>query len=379
MVGQIKLATKSLLARLRRVFVSLILFNHRLQSVIKQGWQLKSHIREHVVGQAQHHTGFYCLLVMYEPQEKISRSMRNILGALNDAGVNIVLLANSPLHEAKRDLLIGSCHSILIRDNQGMDFGAYKDGFFFLKSLAAPTERVLLLNDSVYYTSHGLHHFVRQLLFGPDVVAAFKNRDPSVAPHVQSFILSLPGCVLEQHAMISFWKTYRPVNNRLVNIEFGEKALSAVLFDLYKVVVVFEPKRLGDPMLEASGIDVCRLSRGLDEPPAFARHGFYLPTSFREFENIEKRNLFVRDLTNYVEKGSPLHLAPQFFAYFLGSPVWKKDAVYRGQYSFKTYRQLAVPFFDEEEFSEFSELLQNKGSFDDLPLGWKLRVLAGLS
>jgi hypothetical protein len=102
------------------------------------------------------------------------------------------------------------CAGVIIRKNQGYDFGAWRDAIEFLRLPRADTEELILANDS---------------LFGPikpltELLAKFDYRAADIwglteswqyRYHLQSFFLAFGRAALISEAFTKFWTSVRPV------------------------------------------------------------------------------------------------------------------------------------------------------------------------
>lgn len=351
---------------IRRLTVWVILLHHFMCKLLSRGWRSKSYILEAHHGNSFYPAGTYCVFAYYEQEPQVSLSVRNLLKSLNTHGVNVILMANAPLSARQMSTLKPLCHVVLQRQNVGMDFGAYRDGFLYVRRHVPTCGRVMFLNDSIYYLSHGLNGLVSGLMGEKDVIAACKNSDPSVSPHIQSFAFSLSEKVFSSEEIKSFWLNFKPSNNRVVNIELGEKALSGLLLKLFDHEVIYAPEKLLAFTQHTAPTNLAVYAKTLKQSHAFRRYHFELPeVDGNLLAGVVMRD-FIANLAEFVAKGSPLHSAPQYLALLLACPMWKKDAVYRQQYDQHTYVRLFSDFASDQELREFKQLIINKGSYANL-------------
>ena len=116
------------------------------------------------------------------------------------------------------------------RFNYGRDFGIYKFGFLYLykKSWHKRCPRVLMLNDSVYYSTKGLEHFLEDMISTEnEVLGATENYE--IEYHLGSFCVSVSDSVLNKKRFKKFWKRYKLSDIRPKVIHRGEMGLSKTL------------------------------------------------------------------------------------------------------------------------------------------------------
>ncbi|MEB5705506.1 rhamnan synthesis F family protein [Pantoea anthophila] len=119
------------------------------------------------------------------------------------------------------------------RDNYGRDFGSYKAGmkYFFENNFHEKCERLLIINDSVFFSKLGLSDFVRNLFdTNVEVLGATENSQHS--HHLGSFCISVAGKITRNSKFKSFWYDYKPSNVRPLVIKRGEFGLSKLLKSL---------------------------------------------------------------------------------------------------------------------------------------------------
>lgn len=341
-----------------------------------------SDIRETFEGKSRSESGSYCIFVYYETNGRVSTSVRNILSALKRRNVNTIVVTNVALSEEQKVFLLECSHTIILRGNQGFDFGAYKDCINHLQKDAPDLTRIILLNDSVYYFSSGIDDFVNGLLGQEDSIAAFENWDPIHAYHLQSFALSVSSEVFKHPAFVSFWKKYSPINNRLHAIESGEKKLSgACLKASTSTKIVFatedavKASEKGASELEpfeffiSSPIDIRK-----DKSFVFSRDAL----NGRQKATTEELNS-LRFLANVdgIYRGSPIHSGMMFFVWYAGCPMVKKDIVYREQFRFWEVEYILRKRFDSHEVDEFLTMVRKKGTLKNLDFLQQVKTRIG--
>lgn len=305
----------------------------------------------------------YVLFVLYPSDDAIDNSVLRAFDALNRADVNILVLANVKLGEKALSQIRDKVWRIVHRRNIGFDFGAYKDGVKYLAAERPDAERVLLMNDSVFYASPGLDDFIARLLDGADAISAFENWGEGY--HMQSFAVGVSGEAFRHPAFQSFWKSYLPVNNRIHAIESGEKKLSDALLRAAKSsCVIYSVAELTQRMQnDASGELV---------------EDYIIPMQWRKLINsnaqgeLQPRAEFrIADkyltLADAVNATSTIHSGAFLFPYFMKCPIYKKDLVYRQRFQFWELSKLTEKTMPPNEHVEFMLMLRQRGDHKRLP------------
>ena len=174
------------------------------------------------------------LFVYYEKTGQVSNSVIRLLTAMQSAGVDVVVLANSSLSPPQRATLLHLSACVVERQNVGQDIGAYKDGVAFLTrkldARAGSVKRVIFMNDSLFFLENGLLEFIAALCDNDDVIFACENYAHYY--HLQSFAFSVAGSVFKNADFQSFWTNYAPLSDRYHAIMNGELGISNMLLKI---------------------------------------------------------------------------------------------------------------------------------------------------
>ena len=116
------------------------------------------------------------------------------------------------------------------RYNFGRDFGSFKAGFSHLykRQWHDKCPRLLMLNDSLFYSKKHLARFISDL-FETDVEVLGATENHEVEHHLGSFCLSLDGRIVRHYKFRAYWKRYSSSDVRPVVIKRGEMGLSKTL------------------------------------------------------------------------------------------------------------------------------------------------------
>lgn len=156
--------------------------------------------------------GDVCLFVTHAPEAALKTHVVHHLTALLDAGVKVILIANTDL---KAEMLVidadlaARLSGVLVRENTGFDFGAWAHAWSLLDHTA--WQRLYLVNDSIVGPLD-LPAFTRMMDRIKSSQTDFVGLTESLAPvrHLQSYFLVLGRKVLIEPA---FDKLIRGVIN----------------------------------------------------------------------------------------------------------------------------------------------------------------------
>lgn len=174
-----------------------------------------------------------CLFVTYSPLPRLKRHVVRHVEALRRAGVQVILVVNTPLPPERLELdpaFLDALGGLYVRGNQGFDFGAWAQAWLALRDRLVRCERVLLTNDSI----------VGPLGDGPfqalldrirrstaDVLGLTENAE--VRYHLQSFFLVFQRGALASAELERFWRGVRNLPAKELVVDLYEAQLTGLL------------------------------------------------------------------------------------------------------------------------------------------------------
>jgi len=170
------------------------------------------------------------LFAMYQ-KDVFRRDVINLLKTLKENNIYVIGVNTQKI---KKDSIgeIDKYFDVYInRYNYGRDFGSYKLGFqkiIFQKLANRDFDRVLMINDSVFYSSKNLNFFVNEMLGSEfEVAGATENFD--VQHHLGSFCIKMDKKIIDNKKFKKFWNSYVVNDVRPNIIKKGELGLSKCL------------------------------------------------------------------------------------------------------------------------------------------------------
>lgn len=167
------------------------------------------------------------LLALYQ-KGRLRPDLIRLLRSAKAQGLYVLGVNTLKLKEP--DSLRGLIDCYIERPNFGRDFGSYKTGFLhlFSRRWEGTCPRLLMLNDSVFYSSRGLERFIAELSTSEiEVLGGTENYE--IEYHLGSFCISMAQSVLKAERFKTYWKRYRLTDVRPVVIKRGEMKLSKTL------------------------------------------------------------------------------------------------------------------------------------------------------
>lgn len=116
------------------------------------------------------------------------------------------------------------------RDNFGRDFGSYQVGMKYCikNKIFDDCRRLLIINDSVFFSVKGLAKFIADLYSTEiEVLGATENKE--ITHHLGSFCISVAGEIARNERFKAYWENYKLTQVRPAVIKRGEFALSNLL------------------------------------------------------------------------------------------------------------------------------------------------------
>jgi hypothetical protein len=326
----------------------------------------RSDVRRAFAGTSQFPSGRYAIYVLWQPRGDIPWYVRNMLESLRAHQVNVVAVINHEPRAEQLEILQAHCATLLVRGNKGADFGAYQDAVLSLAPDNESISRLLLLNDSAYAFPRGLDQLIAKLLSDElPVVSAYECWERLY--HFQSFCIGLSGSIVRHPEFQAFWQNYRPISIRRWRINHGEVGLSSVLRKVCsRFKVVYELNDLLDTM--TADQDWTSILKYREFVPRPLRHMFPHDEVVQMLQQVDpqERELLLRrlreGLSDLLMIRAQAHTGAFLFAKFRGSPLLKRDLVYREQFSLYEVERMLAELGLAEYRAEIADEIRQRGS-----------------
>lgn len=184
------------------------------------------------------------ILVIY-PSEGLLESHITTLNHIADSGYTALVISNQPLSDVDRKRVLDLSATYIERPNIGYDFGAYRDGILSVAHRFDQLDRLVLMNDSVWYPLPEQRNWLQEAEgMGLDLVGAVSNYGtPRVESedylslvwgyksthhnfHYGSFALSFGPNIFQNTGFYHFWKKMRIDNHKKHVVRRGEIGIS---------------------------------------------------------------------------------------------------------------------------------------------------------
>jgi hypothetical protein len=330
-------------------------------------------------GQVPARSDRYVILTLYT-KSSLPAFTTNLIDTVARSALNLVVVANLPTDAATRAYLLDNSFMLIERANLGRDFGAYKDAISILSQRVPKIDRLILLNDSVFYFKKGLDFLLNELNGTHDFIGLTEVFQFHY--HVQSFMLSFGRAVLQHERFVKYWKRYRPISTRRWSIHRGEVHLTRRLTKAgFRPHILYQAAQLAAHMRDRPARDILQAVQLLptemrwtmfQEFDAILGDGTQLaPTleaisqgvrsvqsygpkveggSLVEISNqvaaLDRWSLeiLVNKIVEEIAKQNQIHVGGFLFMRYLGMPVIKRDIFYREVFSLEDVHRILSDF-----------------------------------
>jgi hypothetical protein len=155
------------------------------------------------------------LFMHFDRTGRVRTQIQEYMRQLRDSGRSVVLITNAgfltpPTMEALKEI----CAGIIMRKNQGYDFGAWCDGVEHLDLPRAETEEIIFANDSVFGPLTPLAPMLERIDYGKADIWGL-TESWQYRYHLQSFFFAFGPAALRSPAFAKFWRGIKPVPAKL--------------------------------------------------------------------------------------------------------------------------------------------------------------------
>lgn len=339
-------------------------------------------IKEVTEGNVEKKSDRYVIFVLYARASLPSFTI-NMIEAIDRTDLNLIIVVNSETDAITKARLTDVCHLYIERSNLGRDFGAHRDAFSILQRRVAKIDRLILLNDSLFFFRRGLSDFLSQLNGNQDFIGVTEVFQFHY--HVQSYALSFGSRVVNNRRFRKFWKKYRPISSRRWSIHRGEVTLTRRLIKAgFRPYILFQAAelrlRLGAlpirEILEATHLlptffraklyqEVCTILAGSEDEEALSaievisegiksvnamgpddvEHGA-LGTISGQAKAMERWSyeILASKIVSIISQTNQMHVGGFFFMKYMGLPVIKRDIFYRDVYTLEDVYRILTEF-----------------------------------
>lgn len=178
-------------------------------------------------------TAKVAIYLLYQPKGLLLSTLVTC-AHLREKGYAPLVVSNTPLSREDRDRLNDTAWKTVIRPNYGYDFGGYRDGVLSLADWSVSPDRLIILNDSVWYPISPDETLIDRMealeadVCGAVIHLATRRRRTSTKkrPFIESYFYLLNRSALAHPAFGRFWKKFRVSSNKFNAVYRGERGFS---------------------------------------------------------------------------------------------------------------------------------------------------------
>lgn len=362
------------------------------------------------------------LLALYE-KGVLRPDVMRLLQAARAEGLYILAVNTLKLRDPMA--LEGLVDCYIERPNFGRDFGSYKTGFLhvFRKGWHKTCPRLLMINDSVYFSQERLPKFLNDMMTS-DIEVLGSTENYEIEYHLGSFCIAMGQSVLQRPLFQAYWKGYRLTDVRPRVIKRGEMKLSKTLKRCVSTLSGFRALYSSAWYLEVLNTDtemvnfsiqngrISNLTHWEQFSPkkivGFLKSRFITPVNdmqaavelnvdvdlekvnetifihdVKSLEELVKANLqnvddldskivsdiALSELTRVFMQGSQIHQNASIMVR-LGLPIVKLDGLYRGMFNVYDVQRI-THLLEPQEAVELQQILMERPFGGDTLIGWK--------
>ncbi|PIE15649.1 MAG: hypothetical protein CSA68_06415 [Rhodobacterales bacterium] len=168
------------------------------------------------------------ILLLYQPKG-ISQSTVQTCQHLRSHGYAVFAISNTPLSSQDIALLQGHCWRIMERPNFGYDFGGYRDGIRQLWHWQVSPQKLLILNDSIWFPLYENCDLLEQLDKAEADMAGCIMRFKGDVQFLESYCYLIRGAVFASDVFRRYWQDLKLTSNKYKVIRRGERGHSEAL------------------------------------------------------------------------------------------------------------------------------------------------------
>ena len=176
------------------------------------------------------------IYLIFQPKGLLASTIQTCR-MLDAAGYAPLIVSNAPLPADDLATLREVCWRVLQRPNYGYDFGGYRDGILHLWENDISLERLLVMNDSIWYPLGDEDNLLTRLeASGLDVAGTIVHRrfkktilrrkDTKV---IESYLFSFSRRAVNSEVFEQFWRTYRMSSIKYNAVHNGERRVAETM------------------------------------------------------------------------------------------------------------------------------------------------------
>jgi len=180
------------------------------------------------------------LYVHFDKENIVSDDDISSLVKMREVSAKIIFVSNSDLSAAEQDKLEGIVDGVLLRPNEGYDFGAWKEIIINEIDSLREYDNVILMNNSVCGPYRDMKSLFAKMqnegvdFFGATAFPGGEDTEylkMTIPRHLQSYFIVLSQKVVADEVFINFWENLEVSNDMKETVKNGETQFTKALSD----------------------------------------------------------------------------------------------------------------------------------------------------
>ena len=161
-------------------------------------------------------TSKFIICVYYDPDGKLRQFMEFLLLSLKQIGSAVLLVVNGDFDEESKQKVTGLGVQLILRENYGYDFQAYKEGYrYFKESCYYGVDELVFCNSSCYGPIFPLHYVFSEMSKLPvDFWGITQWRGRPWPTHIQSYFMVFKKSIYLSDNFDQYWKSLPIIQSR---------------------------------------------------------------------------------------------------------------------------------------------------------------------
>lgn len=162
------------------------------------------------------------IVLCYQPKG-LAKSFFITLAHLVKNGYAPLVISNSKLSDDDKEKLKPMVWRVVERPNFGYDFGGYRDGIFLLRKWNISPERLVIMNDSIWYPVWEHDTTLQKAEASEFDVVGMVMREKGDLRYLESYFFMASQSVWHNVSFQKFWDSLRITSNKYKVIRRGER------------------------------------------------------------------------------------------------------------------------------------------------------------
>ena len=168
-------------------------------------------------------------LVLIHQPKGLEQSLFSMCAHLVTRGYAPLIVSNAPLSDGDRAQLCKTAWRIMERPNFGYDFGGYRDGLWQLRKWGVTPDRLLILNDSIWFPLWPGETLLDTLEASEANLSGTILRERGEERFLESYCYMIPGKTVSNQAFWAYWDGLELTSNKYKVIRRGERGFSRAM------------------------------------------------------------------------------------------------------------------------------------------------------